>query len=59
MIVIPSYKAAIYSSFGGGAAPTLRSTVYVYGFFDREHIVNRYDSTNLSVTTTARGWFFR
>jgi len=60
MIVIPSYRGPIYaSSVGGVAPPTLRSTVYVYGFFDREHIVNRYDSTTLSVTTTARGWFFR
>lgn len=59
MIVIPSYKASIYASMPTGAPPTLRSTVYVYGFFDREHIVNRYDSTTLSVTTTARGWFFR
>jgi len=61
MMVIPSYKAAIYaSSSTGGPGPTLRSTVYVFNlFWDRENIVNRYDSETLSTTTTARGWFFR
>lgn len=59
MIVIPSYRGPIYAAFGG-AAPTLRSTVYVFNIFsDTEMIVNRYDSTTASVTTTARGWFFR
>ena len=61
MIVIASYKPSIYASgAGGGPAPTLRSTVYVFNLFsDSEMIVNRYDSQTLSVTSTARGWFFR
>lgn len=58
MIVIPSYRGPIYAAFSG--TPTLRSTVYVFNLFsDTEMIVNRYDSTTASVTTTARGWFFR
>ena len=60
MIVIPSYRGPIYAAFGGAAPPTFRSTVYVFNLFsDTEMIVNRYDSTTISVTTTARGWFFR
>ena len=62
MIVIPSYRGPIYAAFGGvtGPPPTFRSTVYVFNLFsDTEMIVNRYDSTTASVTTTARGWFFR
>ena len=62
-MMIPSFKAGIIGSYKiitVGAPPTIRSTVYVFNIFsDTELIINRYDSTDASVTTTARGWFFR
>ena len=62
-MIIASFKPGILSSYKiitVGSSPTTRSTVYVFNlFWDRENIVNRYDSQTVSVTTTRRGWFFR
>ena len=61
MIVIPSFKAAIYAAVAGGVSPPVaKSTVYVFSlFWDTEMIVNRYDTTSTTTETTGRGWFFR
>jgi hypothetical protein len=58
MIVIPSYKASIYASMPTAVALRTYPNVF-YVFWDTETVLNRYDSTDSAVTTTARGWFFR
>lgn len=61
MIVIPSYKAAIYAAMAGGAPPAVdKNGVYLFRiFWDTEVILNRFDTLSTTSETTARGWFFR
>jgi hypothetical protein len=47
-------------SKGESEEPPEKSTVYVFNiFWDKEVIVNRYDTTSTTTETTARGWFIR
>jgi hypothetical protein len=61
MMVLPTMRGSIYSSRPTNIPPPeFRSLNFVfYPFWDRETIINRYDSSVVTTTTTARGWFFR
>ena len=54
---IPSFHAS-RTGFGAAVIIAVRSANFVFGiFWDREVVVNRFDSTDSATTTTARKWF--
>lgn len=56
-MIIPTFHAS-RAGFGAAVASVVRSANFVFGiFWDREVIVNRFDSINSATTTTARRWF--
>ena len=54
---IPSFHAR-RAGFGEAVAAATRSANFVFGiFWTREVIIDRFDSADSAVTTTARRWF--